>query len=104
MTTLQTTQQQQQQREGGDNHHHHRNQYQKQFETGHSDQIHDCQYDYYGRVRVVCVERRIIINENREIEIRRRRRLFDDDDLFFLSFSRANEKQLSAKNRFECKY
>jgi len=23
----------------------------KQFETGHADQIHDCQYDYYGRVR-----------------------------------------------------
>ena len=74
MTTVQTTQQQQQQqREGGDNHqHHHRNQYQKQFETGHSDQIHDCQYDYYGRVRfVVCVERRIIIIviiENREID------------------------------------
>lgn len=21
------------------------------FETGHTDQIHDCQYDYYGRVR-----------------------------------------------------
>ena len=80
MTTMQTTQQQQQQQqqreEGGDNHHHHhhhhRNQYQKQFETGHSDQIHDCQYDYYGRVRiVVCVERRIIIIiiiENREID------------------------------------
>ena len=71
---MQTTQQQQQQqREGGDNHqhHHNRNQYQKQFETGHSDQIHDCQYDYYGRVRVVCVERRIIIIiiiENREID------------------------------------
>ena len=97
MTTMQTTQQQQQQqREGGDNHqHHHRNQYQKQFETGHSDQIHDCQYDYYGRVRVVCVERRIII-ENREIDSIRR--LFiDDDDLFFLSFSRANEKQQLCK-------
>ena len=71
---MQTTQQQQQQqREGGDHHHHHhhRNQYQKQFEIGHSDQIHDCQYDYYGRVRiVVCVERRIIIIiiENREID------------------------------------
>ena len=24
---------------------------QKQFDTGHGDQIHDCQYDYYGRVR-----------------------------------------------------
>tara|TARA_X000000368_G_scaffold331981_1_gene269130 strand:+ start:174 stop:482 length:309 start_codon:yes stop_codon:yes gene_type:complete len=101
MTTMQTTQQQQQQREeGGDNHHHHhhhhRNQYQKQFETGHSDQIHDCQYDYYGRVRVVCVERRIIIIENREIDSIRR--LFiDDDDLFFLSFSRANEKQQLCK-------
>ena len=93
---MQTTQQQQQQREGGDNHHHHRNQYQKQFETGHSDQIHDCQYDYYGRVRVVCVERRIIIIENREIDSIRR--LFiDDDDLFFLSFSRANEKQQLCK-------
>lgn len=21
------------------------------FESGHTDQIHDCQYDYYGRVR-----------------------------------------------------
>ena len=102
MTTMQTTQQQQQQqqREGGGrhhhhHHHHHRNQYQKQFETGHSDQIHDCQYDYYGRVRVVCVERRIII-ENREIDSIRRL-FFDDDDLFFLSFSRANEKQQLCK-------
>ena len=23
------------------------------FETGHTDQIHDCQYDYYGRVRAI---------------------------------------------------
>ena len=26
---------------------------QKQFDTGHGDQIHDCQYDYYGRVRIL---------------------------------------------------
>ena len=27
------------------------------FETGHTDQIHDCQYDYYGRVRAIRARR-----------------------------------------------
>ena len=26
---------------------------QSSFESGHTDQIHDCQYDYYGRVRAL---------------------------------------------------
>ena len=35
------------------------------FETGHTDQIHDCQYDYYGRVRAIRA-RRVERNRTRD--------------------------------------
>jgi hypothetical protein len=46
-------QQQQQQQYSSPSSHQTNQPPQKQFDTGHGDQIHDCQYDYYGRVRIL---------------------------------------------------